>query len=95
MTRAELIALLRNTADWPEDFTWFYNDCRTCAIGLHAKVDGHLDPEKIECDDAMKEALGLGDMTFSRIFYDMCGGSGHVTPRMVADALEELEDCGV
>jgi len=94
MTRAEMIELLRNTGDWPEGFTWNYWGCKTCAIGLYARVTGD-DPESLECDEKMKRELGIErDSVFASIFYEMMG-CAPVTPDAVADALERLEACGV
>ncbi len=98
---ARLSYLLRHHELWPEDFSWHFDNCECCAMGL-ASAFWQLDPEQYEwtdCDDVVDchlnmvhTVLGVHKSTCMILFLNERTygvSSEQVTPNMVADKIDE------
>ena len=84
----DLTTLLRNRADWPEDFEWDYSDITHCAVGLACEVGliRGKRPSRVEGAD-----FDISDAAFDAIFMTWGrGGPDAVTPQMVVRRIERL-----
>lgn len=88
--------LLRHKDLWPKYFTWNYNRCNQCAVGLAAELWGHVNTDSVYT--AMDDMAILMDMPGYAVT-DIFSGGGHwmskveyklkdVTPEMVADQID-------
>jgi hypothetical protein len=93
----QLSFALRNQETWPEGFTWDYDHCAKCAMGLAINM-GMTSAQSIEEDNwlyshtAVQDAFSLPERIVVSIFRD---ASHHydvtreeVTPEMVADLID-------
>ena len=87
-TIGALAFALRHKELWPADFTWNFNMCETCAIGLAHR----LWPQHIEKPHAgfMAQAFGIDAVSARQIFGNGYYSISPVTPEMVADRLDAI-----
>lgn len=88
------IGLLRDRSQWPTDFgPWDYGNSCTCAMGLFRAKWG--DGSKAPNASNAAALIGITPLQAAPIFNGLgrwqgYGAPGHVTPELVADALEKL-----
>lgn len=95
LSLVELSARLRQPETWPEGFVWNYGYCKSCAIGLAARLLSEVPPNYWKVAEnfllrAMPETIDVDDpenliRDVDHIFFDMKEGT---TPDMVADAID-------
>jgi len=99
MRRSATISMLRDTKQWPAGFSWNFEQCSTCAIGLYCKTFENRTPKNVFPSFALNDSnemwhimntLGLPDLwTAFHIFgYSYPCPFNKVTPHMVANRLE-------
>lgn len=94
--------VLRHKELWPEGFTWYFNSCSTCAIGLCHKLYGMM-PEEIEPklvgkgfenkDDHYHLFVSTSDLVPFKLFGVIPFGStreynSNIQPEHVADRID-------
>jgi len=98
-----LIYMLRHPEEWPEGFTWYYNSCSQCAMGLAHTLWRDRVPFPLMANaDYVGRIFGLSHHQVNRAFLGnafrtKCDPQsniehiefGKVTPDMVADELEK------
>lgn len=93
--RSILIATLRDKRLWPSGFSWNFQTCTTCAIGLFEQM---FSREEV-CNEyrGMEKMLALPEMDFNETFCLAFSSKTYgttdykkITPAMVADHLETV-----
>jgi hypothetical protein len=89
-TLQQLHDLLLDRSKWPDDFTWDYNDAKTCAIGLAHKAGLiHEHPHNVH-----GHTFGISDHAAYCIFFSVGSADASsytgVTPEMIAKRIAAI-----
>jgi hypothetical protein len=85
-----LIYALRHPETWPEGFEWYFNNFRTCAMGLAYRLWRVI---RVLGPLAVADAIGMDDIAADEIFLapmksGWVSAGVVVLPTHIADALE-------